>query len=66
MNNNSKRAWLKRSCFHLVEEVTCPDAAKSMASKASPMKRRASESTAKRQSVNPQTVQIRQARVVLV
>ena len=29
---HGKRAWLKCSYYHMVEEVACPDAAKSMAS----------------------------------
>ena len=62
----AKRVWLKRSYFHMVEEVVFPSAAKSMASvppKASPVKRRQQESAAKRQCVNPQIVQIMQAGV---
>ena len=62
-----KRAWLKRAYFQMVEEVVCPNAAPSKAvpPKASPVKRRPSEG-AKRQSVNPQAVQIMQAGVWLV
>lgn len=62
-----KRAWLKRAYFQMVEEVVCPNAAPSKAvpPKASPVKRRPSEG-AKRQSVNPQAVQIMQAGVWMV